>query len=296
MSSKQYDIDRIQQIIYFHPPTNPDSTKTFLLIQGLHSNQTRMHGVIEFLQDYGQVISFDLPGTGETAPLNSTGQDISLENLSEYLGKLISQIEVTNLFVVAISLGGQLITTTLLQNPELENKLDKILGLGCPLGADSFHPFDLKNPELFFFKSLLVFRYWPLINIAQRIVNSPKIKWLYRLGIKKYQDTGQRSELVELEYQLWKQDLKTHATIGHQLLTKQFLIPSNAKIEIDFINLITKDDQYIDWNKTNQLFGQYYRNYSFHFLKLANHAPSLIATKEEIKATLTKQILDIIAS
>ncbi|MCA9349588.1 alpha/beta hydrolase [Candidatus Saccharibacteria bacterium] len=295
MSSKQYDIDGIKQTIYFHPPSNPDSDKTFILIQGMHSNQTRMRGVIEFLQDYGQVISFDLPGMGETAPLSSIGQDISLDNLASYLAKLLSRLEANNLFVLAISLGGQLITSALLISPELENKLDKILGLGCPLGADSFHPFGLKNPELLFFKSLLIFRYWPLIHLAKKAVSSPRIKYLYKFGIKKYSDSNNPDELIELEYQLWQQDIKTHSTIGYQLLTQPFSTPAGSKIDLEFINMITTSDQYIDWDKANQVFNQYYQDYQTKQLKISNHAPSLIATKQEIKSTLSKEIIDIIA-
>ncbi|MGJ7922557.1 alpha/beta fold hydrolase [Neobacillus sp. LXY-4] len=91
------------------------------LIHGFASSTYTFRRIIPFLQKQFSIIAVDLPGFGKSE--KSTSFVYSYQNYAELLIKCLHQLDVTNVAIVAHSMGGQIALNMARMTPEKINKL-----------------------------------------------------------------------------------------------------------------------------------------------------------------------------
>lgn len=95
--------------------TGNKKKKNLLMIHGLFSNSEHFSDLISQLEENFNILSIDLPGFGESAPLE---EKHSLDSYTYYIAKLCSEINFNNFSVIGESLGGALAIKLAVQYPE----------------------------------------------------------------------------------------------------------------------------------------------------------------------------------
>jgi len=109
--------------------------KTLVFIHGLATYSLSWKKNIEYLKNYYRCIAIDLPGNGYS---DRYDQDYSINFFAGAVYDFMMQLQLTNIYLVGHSMGGQIAMTLLINQPECA----KGLILCAPAGFEQFSEFE----------------------------------------------------------------------------------------------------------------------------------------------------------
>jgi pimeloyl-ACP methyl ester carboxylesterase len=268
-----------------HAPATKKQRREIMLVYGHHALLERWWGLVENLQELGNVTMPDLPGFGGMDSFFTIGQAPTLDNYADYLAAFVKmRYRNRRVTLVGISFGFLVLTRMLQRYPELARKVDLVVSIvGFMHQSDFLFP-----PRTRKAYSLLarVFGTAPIsLFIRYCALNKPVIKSLYvRLPAGKRRFIAMEpedfAEMMDFEVQLWqKNDVRTHWRT-----TSEFLQLDNCKkrINLPLWHVASKADHYFDNYMVEQHMQVVYADYRKSVMNSPAHTPSILGTKKEL--------------
>jgi len=259
--------------------------REILLVYGHHALLERWWGLVENLQEYGNVTMPDLPGFGGMDSFPRIGRAPTLDNYADYLAAFIKmRYRNRRVTLVGISFGFLVMTRMLQRYPELSRKVDLVVSIVGFMHRNDF----LFPPRTRRAYSLLA-RFFGTVPVSFIIrygfLNRYVIKNIYvRLPIGKRRFISMTEEdfanLMDFEVLLWQRnDVRTHWRT-----TSEFLRIDNcrAQIPLPVWHVAAKSDHYFDNYVVEQHMRVVYSSYHKAVMNSAAHTPSILGDKKEL--------------
>jgi pimeloyl-ACP methyl ester carboxylesterase len=277
-------------------PSPPRKKREILLIYGHHSSLERMFGFADLLNRYGGVTVPDLPGFGGMEPFYNLDEKPTLDNLADYLAAFVKmRYHNRRVTMVGMSFGFIVITRMLQRYPELAKKTDIVFSfVGFANRAD--FKFKRRNYLLLRFGGSLLSRRLPAAIVQHILLRGPIIKFCYFIGEKvigfqeKFRDADplERAMRIKFEIGLWRaNDIRTY---GNTAVTMFTLNQGSKRVNLPVYHVSVKGDRYFDNNRVQESLCAIYTDCIMYTTVMPNHAPSVVATAEEAKPYLPKDM------
>jgi pimeloyl-ACP methyl ester carboxylesterase len=283
------NINRLEGRMLRAPSTNAKKKKEILLIYGHHAMLERWWGLVENLEQYGNVTMPDIPGFGGMDSFNKVGIYPNLDAFADYLAAFVKlRYKRKRVTIVAISYGFVIATRMLQKYPELAKKVDLVVSLVGFVHKDDF----VYGP-----KTTVAYR-WITRMFATRPVslmirygalNKFVLKTLYsKLPNSKRRMIEVTPEefdaTMDFEVKMWQaNDVRTH-----WLTTSQFFTLDNCskKIDLPVIHVISQEEHYFDNKVVEQHMRIVFDDYRQFIAKSKAHTPSVLADKTAMSVML----------
>jgi pimeloyl-ACP methyl ester carboxylesterase len=279
-------------------PAPTDHKREILFIYGHHSTLERWWGLVQDLNQYGAVTMPDLPGFGGMDSFYKIGEKPTLDNLADYLAAFVKMHYKRRRFTIAGLSFGFLVATRMLQRyPDLANKVDLLVSVvgfahhddftftksryRFYVGASRF--LSHKLPSIFFRNVAL---HPTVLRLAYSRTHNAKHKF-------KGADAKEYRRLMDFEIHLWHaNDPRTHMFTTVELLTVD---NCHKKVDLPVWHIAVEGERYFNNQHVEQHFKVIFTEYHTAVSVLDNHAPSVIATKEEAAPLIPQKIRDVLA-
>jgi pimeloyl-ACP methyl ester carboxylesterase len=258
--------------------------RDILLVYGHHASLERAYGIAEALSDFGSVTAPDLPGFGGMDSFYKIGMKPSIDNFADYLASFIKlRYRGRKITIVAMSLGFVIVTRMLQRYPEMKDKVDLLVSI---VGFSHKYDMTFSRPRYLFYRYGASFFSRKLTSkFFYNVFLHPSI--LKRLYSKSHNAKSKfdnlskedRDQIMEFEVKLWREnDLRTHMDTSVSMLTLD-----NCKVQVDLPvhHVSVSSDQYFDHNVVEQHMRVIFNDFTEHVAEIPNHAPSILASKEE---------------
>jgi pimeloyl-ACP methyl ester carboxylesterase len=279
-------------------PAPKGKKREILFVYGHHSSLERWWGLVQDLNQYGAVTMPDLPGFGGMESLYKIGRKPDIDTLADYLAAFIKlRYKRKKVSIAGLSFGFVIVTRMLQHYPDLAKKVDLVVSVVGFAHGDDFAfsrsrylmyrglaaTFSHRLPAFVFRKTALN----PLVlRLAYHRTHNAKQKFE---GLSK---TGARATM-DFEINLWHcNDVRTWC-----YTTTQFLTLDNCKQQIDLPvwHVAVDNDRYFNNHRVEQHLNIIFSEVHVARSELANHAPSVIASVEEVAPVIPKQIRRVLA-
>lgn len=267
------------------PSTKKKYTREILLVYGHHAMLERWWGLVENLQELGNVTMPDLPGFGGMDSFRTIDRPPTLDNYADYLAAFIKmRYRNRRVTLVGISFGFLVMTRMLQRYPELTKKVDLVVSMVGFMHRDDFL-FPPRTRKLY----RLIARVFALPPVAFLIrycgLNRFVIKNLYvRLPAGKRRFIEMTPDdfalMMDFEVQLWQcNDVRTHWRT-----TAEFLNIDNCKKQINLPvwHIASKADHYFNNYVVEQHMRVVYSDYRLSVMNSPAHTPSIVGTKKDL--------------
>jgi alpha-beta hydrolase superfamily lysophospholipase len=270
--------------------------REILLVYGHHASIERMYGIAEAFNEYGTVTMPDLPGCGGMESFYKIGMKPNLDTMADYLASFVKlRYRGKTVTIAGMSLGFAIVTRMLQRYPELIDKVDLLISI---VGFSHKYDFSFKKsrityykygasffskklPSLFFYN---VFLHPSIIRAAYSKTHNAKKK-MANLSKEEKRDA------VEFEVNLWRQDdIRTYMQMVVTMLT---INNCNKQINLPVHHISVSTDQYFDHTVVEQHMRIIFTDFTEHEAIIPNHAPSILATKEEAGPFIPKSVRKI---
>jgi pimeloyl-ACP methyl ester carboxylesterase len=272
-------------------PAEHSTKKEILMVYGHHASLERVYGIAESLSEYGTVTVPDLPGCGGMQSFYTIGMEPSIDTMADYMASFVKlRYRGKKITIVGMSLGFVIITRMLQRYPDLVKKVELLISVvGFSHKYDySFSKsryyfyrygsefFSMRLPSMFFYN---VFLHPSVIRAVYTYTQNAKMANLSSDELKR---------AIDFEVNLWRNDdIRTYMIMAAEMFKidncdKQINLPVNH-ISVD-------NDQYFDNSVVEQHMRIIFTDFSEHVAKIPNHAPSILATKEEAGPFIPKSI------
>lgn len=281
-----------------HMPGRKAQGREILLLYGHHALIERWWGLVQNLQEYGNVTLPDLPGFGGMDSFAKIGRQPTIDNYADYLAAFIKmKYKRRRITIVGISFGFVVATRMLQRYPELAKKVDLLVSIVGFMHRDdfTFKPFNRRMYRVvtrFFGMHPMAF----LIRYAA--LNKGVLKYTYaKLPAGKRRllemDPEEFSTMLDFDVKLWQvNDVRTH-----WLTTCEFLDIDNCKKPIPlptwhvaskhdpyFNNPVVKEHMLVTFTECNQA-----------LFDAKTHTPSILADKKEMSVLLPRKLRHALA-
>jgi pimeloyl-ACP methyl ester carboxylesterase len=272
-----------------HAPATRKYKREIMLVYGHHALLERWWGLVQNLQEFGNVTMPDLPGFGGMDSFFTIGRTPTLNNYADYLAAFIKmRYRNRRVTLVGISFGFLVLTRMLQRYPELAKKVDLVVSVVGFMHHDDF----LFPPRTRRMYSGLarVFGAAPVsLFIRYCALNKLVIKSLYvRLPAGKRRFIAMEpedfAEMMDFEVQLWQRnDVRTHWRT-----TSEFLQIDNCQsaIALPIWHVAAKADHYFDNYMVEQHMQVVYASYRKSIMNSPAHTPSILGDKKELAIML----------
>jgi len=273
--------------------TNKTKKREILLIYGHHASIERIYGIAEALSEYGNVTTPDLPGCGGMDSFYTIGMKPTLDNMADYLASFVKlRYRGKKVTVIGMSLGFAIVTRMFQRYPELVDKVELLISV---VGFSHKYDFSLSKTRIKFYKLGASFfsRRLPSLFFYNIFLHPNVIRAAYAKthNAKKklaHLDKKEKDAAIEFEVELWRQDdLRTYMR-----MVVAFLTIDNCGIQVNCpVHHISVDaDQYFDNAVVEQHMRIIFTDFTEHEAIIPNHAPSILATKEEAGPFIPKSV------
>lgn len=277
-----------------------ENDKTIIYLHGQHSIQERSYSLVEYFADFGEAYAPDLPGFGGMNSFYSIGKKPTLDNYADYIYTLIKSLKINNdLYIVGISNGSQYMTRLLQKYPNLKvKKAISFVGFGSNEDIDIPRHFKVLVKAVSYFASSAVGA--RLFNMI--VLNPVGVKFLIWMLTKKQSRLKMESkerlkDIEQLEAKLWLvNDTRTHAATTITMIKDDLRKYSDKKIPQKVYNVCTDNDQFFNNDKVRSSMLDLYEDYEQIPLELEVHAPSIVATKEEVYKMAPEGLTKLLSS
>lgn len=291
------NINKLEGRMLIAPPAGSNK-KNILLVYGHHALLERWWGLVENLQDYGQVTMPDLPGFGGMDSFTKIGKIPDLDNYADYLASFIKlRFKRKRITIVAISYGFVVVTRMLLRYPELTNKIDLLVSLVGFMQYDDFiytpiqRKFYIVVTRLFATRPIaLMIKYFGLNRFVLKYLYT-KLPNSKRRMIEVTPEEFEKT--MDFEVKLWQaNDVRTH-----WLTTSAFLRLDNCygRLDMEVIHVQSKEDHYFNNEIVRQHMQVVFKRYKKFVAKSKAHTPSVLADKTASGVLLPPGLRKILA-
>ncbi len=274
-------------------PSTKHQNKEMLMIYGHHASLERVYGLAHELSQYGNVTIPDLPGFGGMDSFYSIGMEPTIDTLADYLATFVKlRYRNKRITIIGMSLGFAIATRMLQRYPELAKKVDmfvsmvgftrrddtklnkKVIRMYWILGKI----FSYKIPAFLFYNIAL---HPSFIRAVYAKTPNAKAKF-------KHLSRDDHRRAMEFEVILWREnDVRTYMKMLIEMLK---IDNCNKQIDLAVHHVAVDGDQYFDNNVVEQHMRVIFKDYTEHKAVLPNHAPSIVASKEEAAPFVPKSL------
>jgi pimeloyl-ACP methyl ester carboxylesterase len=267
-------------------PSAKKPRREILLIYGHHASLERWWGLVENLNEHGNVTMPDLPGFGGMQSFYKVGIKPDIDAFADYLASFIKlRYKNKRLSIYAISYGFVVVTRMLQRYPELAKKINLLVSF-----AGFMHHDDILYGPV---KRRLYGR------IGRLLATRPAAIFIRYLGLNKmvlrrlYKTfPNSRRRMVEItpedfalsinfEQVLWQaNDVRTH-----WLTTSEFLRLDNLRepVRLPVVHVVSKKDHYLNNIAVEQHMRQVFSEYISFVAPTKAHVPSVLAKKKDME-------------
>lgn len=274
-------------------PAPKGKTREILYVYGHHSSIERWAGFAEDLNQYGAVTVPDLPGFGGMDSFHKIGMEPTLDNLADYLAAFIKmRYKRKKVSVCGLSFGFAVITRMLQRCPELNKKIDIVVSV---VGFSHKDDLSFSKSRYWMYRILASFfkHKYPALFFKNVFLHPAIIRAFYSRthnAKKKYSglDPLEAKTATEMEVKLWRNnEVRTYMATSIEMLTLdncQIAIPRKLwHVSVDA-------DRYFDNKVVEQHLRIIFDDVEHIATKVDNHAPTVIASKEETKDIIPNKI------
>lgn len=279
-------------------PAPKGKKREILFVYGHHSSLERWWGLIQDLNQYGAVTVPDLPGFGGMESLYKIGRKPDIDTLADYLATFIKlRYKRKKVTIAGLSFGFVVATRMLQRYPDLVKKVDLLVSV---VGFSHKDDFAFTKTRWTFYRyaagimsyriPALLFRNVALnptvLRLAYHRTNNAKHKF-------KDMDKKQIRAMMDFEIHLWHcNDMRTHA-----YTLKQFLMLDNCGVRVNLPvwHVTVSADNYFDKHRVEQHLNVIFNDVHVVEAEMDHHAPSIVATPEEVAPLIPKQIRRVLA-
>ncbi len=281
-----------------HMPAPTNHKRKILFIYGHHSTIERWWGLIQDLNQYGAVTVPDLPGFGGMDSFYKIGQKPTLDSLADYLATFVKMHYKRRRFSIAGLSFGFLVATRMLQRyPELVKQVDLLVSVVGFAHRDDFafserrhHGYILASKTLSYQLPSLVFKNIGLHPFVLRAAYARTHNAKHKFAGA---DAAQFKKMMNFEIHLWHaNDARTHMFTTHQMLTVN---NCEKKVNLPVYHIAVKGEKYFDNHRVEQHFKVIFTECTIAESSLDNHAPSVIATKEQSAPLIPQAIRELLS-
>lgn len=267
------------------PATRKTAKREILLLYGHHALLERWAGLIENLQEFGDVTMPDLPGFGGMDSFAKIRRRPTIDNYADYLAAFIKLTYKRRRFtLVGISFGFVVATRMMQKYPEIAKRIDLVVSLVGFMHRDDF----LFPPRKrrFLVKATRVIATHPIAWTMRYVaLNKFVIRNIYaRLGAGKRRflemEPTEFDTLMDFEVRLWQtNDVRTH-----WMTTSEFLGLDNCekKIDLPVWHVSSSGDHYFNNEYVEQHMRVVFNKYDRSVMQSHAHTPSVLGNKKEM--------------
>lgn len=280
-------------------PAPKKHNREILFVYGHHSTLERWWGLVQDLNQYGAVTMPDLPGFGGMDSFYKIGQKPTIDNLADYLAAFVKMHYKRRRFTIAGLSFGFVIATRMLQKyPELATKVDMLVSVVGFAHHDDF-TFSPRRYRTYVTLSRFLSHRLPSIFFRNIALHPSVLRAVYaRTHNAKHKfknaNAAEHRQLMDFEVHLWHaNDVRTHWFTTVQLLTVN---NCHKKVDLPVWHISVEGERYFHNNSVEQHFKVIFKDYHGAVSVLDNHAPSVIATKEQAAPLIPKEIRRVLAA
>lgn len=269
-------------------PAPKGKNKKIVYIHGQHHALERFYTIAEFLNDYGEVYMPDMPGFGGMDSFYTIDKQPTYDAYADYLYTYLKSQKLTSdLYILASSFGSQVMTRMFQKYPESVSWVKVPVAFVGFASGSNFHVSRLYKAFI------LALAYPASTRLGVAIINAVGFNpismriflWIFSFIKSKMQheDPATKKEMVAMERMLWSvNDHRTHAATALLMFKGDLRRFSKQKISHTLHNIMTDNDQYFDNQEVKDAFLELYEGYEASNLDLHVHAPSMIASKQDV--------------
>ncbi len=274
-------------------PAPANTKREILMVYGHHSSLERMYGICEAFNEYGAITMPDLPGCGGMDSFYSIGMKPTLDNMADYMASFVKlRYRNKKVTIICMSLGFVIVTRMLQRYPELQSKVQLLISV---VGFSHKYDFTFTKPRYFFYLNGAKFfsLKLPSMFFYNVFLNPSVIRTLYSKthnAKKKFKGLSEeeKNTATEFEVNLWRNDdIQTYFKLGIVMLT---INNCDRQIDLPVHHIAVDADQYFDNSVVEQHMRVIFNDFTEHIAYINNHAPSIVATKEEAEPFIPKSI------
>ena len=271
------------------PSANKNKKREILLVYGHHALLERWWGLVENLNQYGNVTVPDLPGFGGMQSFKRIGISPSVDAYADYLATFVHlRYKRKRVTIIAVSYGFVVVTRMLQRYPEIAKKVDLLASIVGFMHQDDI-VFNKYNQKIYKFIAR-VFAVRPVaFYIRYFMLNKFILKHLYA----KFPNSRRRmlevtpdefDESMDFEVKLWQaNDVRTHWLTTSELLG---LDNTGQHVSLPVIHVVSEHDHYLNNVAVEQHMRQVFSDYTQFKARSRAHVPSVIAGKQAMAVLL----------
>lgn len=279
-------------------PAPKGKKREILFVYGHHSSLERWWGLIQDLNQYGAITVPDLPGFGGMESLYKIGRKPDIDTLADYLATFIKlRYKRKKVTIAGLSFGFVIATRMLQRYPDLVKKVDLMVSVVGFAHKDDF-TFTKQRWTFYRYAAGALSHRVPALLFRNLALNPTVLRLAYhRTNNAKHKfegmDKKQIKSMMDFEIHLWHcNDMRTHA-----YTSKQFLMLDNCatRVDLPLWHVAVSADNYFDKHRVEQHLKVIFKDVHIVEAEMNNHAPSIVATVEEVAPLIPKQIRRVLA-
>ena len=270
----------------------------FVVVYGHHSSLERSAGLAQYLRRFGRVLMPDLPGFGGMDSFYRRGERPSVDNYAHYLEEFLAGHCKAGrpISLIGFSFGFLVVTRLLQLYPGRRKDVRLLCSLTGFLDGRSlsFSParrfWCLRAVSLIGSRGgSLAFRYlvlngWALRRFYSRILSAR--------GRFAHFPPERRRRLMEVEIRLWRiNDIRTWAFTAGEMIRGDL---SRPPLGLDLHHVFARGDHFLDNRHNNERLRLVYNRVELYEIDLANHAPTVVASPEEVEALMPPELAAVL--
>ena len=276
--------------------------KKIVLLAGQHTAHERLYSLAQFLSDYGEVYSPDLPGFGGMDSFFTISQDPSYDNYASYIYTFLKSKDLTkDVTIFAVSFSAQCVTRMFQMYPDSQMWVKNIIGFVGFAGGQDFNISKLYRASLYSIiyptSTYIGAKLFTIIFLNRFSVRAGMYVFSFFKAKMQSDESNLKKEMVKMEAYLWTvNDQRTHSSTAKNMFQDDMRRYTRQKIDLDMYNVITAEDQYFDVESVKKSFSDLYRSYTPLNINLGVHTPSIVSEKEEFYKMMSKETMQLLES
>lgn len=279
------------------PSRKKNRNREILFIAGQHTSIERIFGLGEYLSNFGNVTSPDLPGFGGMEPFYSINKKPTIDNMADYLAAFVKlRYRNRRITIIAVSYGFAVVTRMLQRYPEIVKKVDLLISIS---GIVDKNDFRWKRRYIIFFHLVTrILSHRSAAFIAKNMtIRAPLIKLLYSIAENKHPklrdaQEKERKRRIDFEITLWKANdfrtwMETCVSMFRLELTGRY-------VDLPVHHVAVDSDHYFDNSVVEQHMRAIYKDFIMQKGKGQAHVPTIIATSKDAAIFIPTSLRNIL--
>ena len=263
---------------------------TLLVAYGHHSSLERTRGLAQYMRRFGRVVIPDLPGFGGMDSFYRSGRKPTLDNYADYF-KACFDTELERgrpVVLVGFSFGFLVVTKFLQKYPEYRSSVRAVVAVVGFAHRDALE-FSPSRRRLYISLAKIIRTKSGSAAFRHLCLSRPVLRLVYArtyMARHKFADRSEEEKrrFMDMEISLWHlNDPRTWAFTSILMLTVDL---TSENTGLDLHHLIVSGDQFLNAAANEAALQKIYNTVMVFNVDSPTHAPSVIASPEEIAAIM----------